>query len=545
MTSNETEVVEKHDDIRSSPNTGTFDESNVTYEGDKCIYVDPQTKYRYVWDENKKEWVSEQQSLPGPANDYNFDGTTYTYTDKNTNKEYKWNTDKNSWLPVEPSTGGSSENESSSVKSGNGDDDDNNRKQNEVSSNITGAPNFGKGVYGYENDTHTYTDPTDNTVYVWDRDKNAWFPKVDEDFLAQYQMNYGFVDPNKDSSPDGKKSEKTTPDEAEDKDMKDIRPEKRKAQQQPPTWFEIDDQNNTKVYVSNLPLDITEKEFVDLMQKCGLVMKDLDKNKMKVKLYSEPGTNQLKGDGLCTYIKKESVELALNLIDGCDYRGHKLHVERARFTMKGNTYDPSLKPKKKKKKDLEKMKKIQEKLFDWRPDKLRGERSRNESVVIVKNLFDPVIFERDVKLILEFQQELRDECIKCGAVKRVIIYDRHPQGVAQVNFKEPEAADACIQLLNGRWFNKRRITAETWDGKTKYKIIETEEEIKKRIEKWDQFLHTEESDGNLKSDNFNEKEKRSEKEESEKEQTEVDIERDSDQETRSSFESDYTTDEEK
>lgn len=55
------------------------------------------------------------------------------------------------------------------------------------------------------------------------------------------------------------------------------------------------------------------------------------------------------------------MDLALNLIDGCDYRGHKLHVERARFTMKGNTYDPSLKPKKKKKKDLEKMKKIQEK----------------------------------------------------------------------------------------------------------------------------------------------------------------------------------------
>lgn len=69
-------------------------------------------------------------------------------------------------------------------------------------------------------------------------------------------------------------------------------------------WFDQDERSNTKVYVSNLPLDITEQEFVDVMQKCGLVMKDPDTNKMKIKLYHEPGDpTVLKGDGLCTYIK--------------------------------------------------------------------------------------------------------------------------------------------------------------------------------------------------------------------------------------------------
>lgn len=43
--------------------------------------------------------------------------------------------------------------------------------------------------------------------------------------------------------------------------------------------------------------------------------------------------------------------------------------------------------------------------------------------------------------------------------------------MAQINFKEPEAADACVQLLNNRWFGQRKITAETWDGKTKYKLV--------------------------------------------------------------------------
>jgi HIV Tat-specific factor 1 len=62
-------------------------------------------------------------------------------------------------------------------------------------------------------------------------------------------------------------------------------------------------------------------------------------------------------------------------------------------------------------------------LFDWRPDKLRGERSKHERVVIVKNLFDPTVFDKEVSLLLEYQQDLREECSKCGDVRRVAIYD--------------------------------------------------------------------------------------------------------------------------
>ena len=41
-------------------------------------------------------------------------------------------------------------------------------------------------------------------------------------------------------------------------------------------WFELDDQHNTSVYVSGLPLDITEEEFLTLMRKCGIIMEDED-----------------------------------------------------------------------------------------------------------------------------------------------------------------------------------------------------------------------------------------------------------------------------
>lgn len=55
------------------------------------------------------------------------------------------------------------------------------------------------------------------------------------------------------------------------------------------------------------------------------------------------------------------MDLALNLLDGYDLRGQRMSVEKAKFTMKGAAYDPSLKPKKRRKKDIEKLKKMQEK----------------------------------------------------------------------------------------------------------------------------------------------------------------------------------------
>jgi len=44
----------------------------------------------------------------------------------------------------------------------------------------------------------------------------------------------------------------------------------------------MDDQFNTKVYVSNLPLDVTEEEFLDVMRKGGVVMRDPETGKMMI-----------------------------------------------------------------------------------------------------------------------------------------------------------------------------------------------------------------------------------------------------------------------
>jgi HIV Tat-specific factor 1 len=253
----------------------------------------------------------------------------------------------------------------------------------------------------------------------------------------------------------------------------------------------LEDSQNTKVYVSNLPTDITEDEFIETMQKCGLVVKDTQTGQPKIKLY-EDSNGKKKGDGLCSYIKIESVQLALQILDGSDLRGNTIKVERARFQLKGQ-YDPTKKPKQKKRKDKEKMKKKQESLFAWQPDKLRGERGKNERVVIVQNAFAPEDFDKDVGLILEYQQDFREEAGKCGKCKKVVIFDRHPEGVMQIYMTTPEEADAVVTLFNNRFFGGKRISAFLWDGVTKYKIEETDAQREERLKKWENFIAEPES----------------------------------------------------
>ncbi|KAK0180103.1 hypothetical protein PV327_005778 [Microctonus hyperodae] len=168
--------------------------------------------------------------------------------------------------------------------------------QSNLTSTSTMAPG---GTYGFENDTHTYTDATDGTVYIWDNEKRAWFPKIDDDFMARYQMSYGFTDPNVEDKSEKSSVANVAKSVQVDKEQKKVEA-KRKAVE-PPTWFEVDSAHNTAIYISGLPLDVTMDELVELVSKCGLIARD-DKNQNKVKLYRDSDGNP-KGDALCTYIK--------------------------------------------------------------------------------------------------------------------------------------------------------------------------------------------------------------------------------------------------
>ncbi|XP_058646256.1 HIV Tat-specific factor 1 [Onychostoma macrolepis] len=360
-------------------------------------------------------------------------------------------------------------------------------------------------------DPYTFVDPEDGTVYDWDHEKRAWFPKVNDDFIAAYQANYGF---NEEGAPDpnaavpvteflpAKPEESKKPEEPkkleessnQEKTKEEAQKgEKRKAD---PGWFEVEKDKNTNVYVTGLPPDITPDEFVEFMSKCGIIMRDPVTEEYKIKLYKDKDGNQ-KGDGLCCYLKKESVALAVRLLDETEIRGYQLHVEEAQFELKGQ-YDAS--KKKKKNKEYRKRLQQQQKQLDWRPEKAGEARKRHEKVIIIQNMFHPSDFEEDPLVLNEYREDLRTECEKFGQVKKVIIFDRHPDGVASVAFKEPEEADMCQTALNGRWFGGRKLSAELWDGVTDYQVEETSREREERLKAWGSFLGDESASAQAKAD---------------------------------------------
>jgi len=125
---------------------------------------------------------------------------------------------------------------------------------------------------------------------------------------------------------------------------------------------------------------------------------------------------------------------------------------------------------------------------------MRGERGKHEKVVVIKNMFEVAALDADPGLIIDFSNNIRSQCSKFGQVVKVMLYDKHPEGVCQIFFKEPAEADMAVQMLNGRMFGKKVMSVETWDGRTKYKVEESSLEETERLDQWEKYLQEEEEE---------------------------------------------------
>ena len=283
------------------------DPSSYSYEGENVlVYTDSATGFQYKWDVTENKWIPKESSVvsegpkavssdqPTADHKYEIVGNTYMYKDEKTGRTLVWDLEMKQWKPKADADAGEPVRKKKKKR---GSDEEFNTsdesEDEEVLEQRKQDMNF--HVFTREDGVKYYTDPADGTVYEWDVEKRAWFPNLDEEFLARYQMSYG-VDP---SAPLPPIESAAPPARAEPKPKKSDKDKQPPAE---PSWFQVEDTHNTKVYVSGLPTDITEKEFIDFMQKCGLVEKDLQTDQMKIKLYKD-ANGQMKGDALCTYIR--------------------------------------------------------------------------------------------------------------------------------------------------------------------------------------------------------------------------------------------------
>ena len=129
------------------------------------------------------------------------------------------------------------------------------------------------------------------------------------------------------------------------------------------TWKEA--KINTNIYVQNLPAGTTAQDLFEYFSKVGQIRVDALTDVPKIKVYE----NQ---DALVSYAMEESVQLAIELLDGAEYRPKHppLKVQRATFTQKGTEYKAreKIKLSDEQKKRLELKRKEQQSKLSWNAD---------------------------------------------------------------------------------------------------------------------------------------------------------------------------------
>ncbi|KAJ6499309.1 hypothetical protein C8R45DRAFT_821272 [Mycena sanguinolenta] len=382
----------------------------------------------------------------------------------------------------------------------------------------------------FANDDRIYLEKTtntwryeeeDGTEMEYDAAKGTWVPLVDEDLVQRQQAAYSIagVDESTPAAPvlarENKKRKQpedytsATPLPEAGPSIKRGRTDKK---EKPPAERKS---KNTAVYVTGLPLDTEHDELVERFSKCGVIEED-DEGEPKVKMYAkEDGT--FNGEALVVYFKEDSVLLALSILDDAELRfgdsSTVMRVVRADFTHKnsGGGDNAHNKPRKTvdKKKASKRIGKMQKKLLEWddedgfgpalQPEDSINVENKNSRVVVLKHMFTLQRLEEDAALLLDLKEDVREECATLGEVTNVVLYDKEPEGVMTVKFRDPLSAQACVIRMNGRFFDGLRVEAALYSGKQRFKRSGAGDEIegdndeaeKSRLDSFAQWLLSE------------------------------------------------------
>lgn len=154
---------------------GSDYEKFISYdENGTAIYTDPSTQYKYKFSKEENQWQPLDEATAAALATATTTSTTTASAYEN--EHYRWCHKTNRWIPKD----GITETEFYSW--------DGDRQQW-----IPKTASQGEVVTEFKDGVHTYTDK-DGVDFFWDTEKNAWFPKIDDNFMAMYQMSYGFVD---------------------------------------------------------------------------------------------------------------------------------------------------------------------------------------------------------------------------------------------------------------------------------------------------------------------------------------------------------------
>lgn len=245
----------------------------------------------------------------------------------------------------------------------------------------------------------------------------------------------------------------------------------------------------TSVYVTGIPKDATLEEVTECFSKYGILLPDTETGRGRIKLYVDENGNR-KGDALITYALAPSVTNAVDLLDGTPlrYGGESMRVQPATFEHKDASstaaaVERALEHSKRPRRAAASRALINEAL-SWAEEGQTTVVSNSARMVILKNVFDPS--NVDYKLIRE---DMEEGCSEFGQVEKIIVFEGNVDGVVAIRFANVSTAKKCIEVMNGRWYDARQLTASFFDGHTDYRVKSSQDEkSRKRDKDWEAWL---------------------------------------------------------
>lgn len=252
------------------------------------------------------------------------------------------------------------------------------------------------------------------------------------------------------------------------------------------------------LYVTGVPEGADARELAQFFAKCGILMVDGRTGQPSVAIY-EDGDGRRKGDARVTYAMPASVENALLLLDGVPLRdgGAALRVERVEYdeakelarlapagaagsgegARKRQRSGPGLSG------GAGGRAVVREALGWAEEDQTAGKGTMR--MVVLRNMFDPAAPDCDYAALRE---DLERGCGSCGAIEKLHVFEGNADGVVLVKFQDGGGARRCIDVMHGRWYDRRKVDAEYYDGVTDYRVKETAAERAEREAKWQAWL---------------------------------------------------------
>jgi HIV Tat-specific factor 1 len=238
---------------------------------------------------------------------------------------------------------------------------------------------------------------------------------------------------------------------------------------------------NRAIYVTNIPRDATKDEVEELFKRFGMIDQSTE-GTTRIKMYADDN-GEFNGEALIVYFKKDSVAMAITLQDDYPFRlgdeSSKTKVQEADMSYKKHTDGQVVKDKlvRKDKKAAERHRaEMNRKLAEWSDDEdpaiaetYAAPKNKWNKFAIIRKAFTLAELAEDDAAILDIKDDMRTAAEECGDVTKVVLFDKEPEGILTVRFRQFEQAEAFVQKVNGRGYSGQKLQVTLAEDRPKFR----------------------------------------------------------------------------